>query len=353
MESIHPYRVAWHRPQPVNVRPESRTAVLEALEYEFPTSRRRLLGLTDLGAVTVRRACHQLIRERVMALKYGHDPDSGQSCDLVTFTRYPVLPVLELAETYMIWRLCDTRGDSVFATVRDRGGFHTAEDDLNILMGQVSTILNAGTCGLPAAVPLQPPVLLLPSPMNTAPTAHGHTLPHDPDRPVALVRRVLDIEPRFVLTPEEATAHELRYHPAVRGLGCILHIRLGVTDTATMLVRQTATNLTSPLIPAPYMAGLTHTLNTYTHGTPHRSTARWERLAAFLQTFCRLITPDCVVVETNDPSYPQRLSDSLAAVLPPAVSLQCTSYALNAPSLAHRGALRFSRRVLWESMRQE
>ena len=350
MESIYPYRVAWHKPKPVNVRPESRRTVLEALEHEFPTSRSRLLGLADLGAVTVRRACHQLIREEVMALKYGRDPDSGQSCDLVTFTRYPVLPVLELAETYMIWRLCDTLGGSVFATVRDRGGFYSAEDDLGILMGQVSTILKAGTCRLPGSIPLQPPVLLLPSPMNSPDISRGHSLSRDPEQLTTLVRRVLDETPVFVLTPEEATAHELCYHPAARGAACVLHVRFGVTVTASLLIRQTATDLTSPWIPAPYADGVSVTLNEYIHNTPAHSAARWKRVAACLGSICRLITPHLVVIETDSP-HP--IPDSIRAVLPPMTALQYTGYALNTPSLAHRGALRFSRRALWESMRQE
>ena len=92
METMYPYRVAWHKPEAVEVSPESRRVLLEALEYEFPTSRHRLAGLCGLGDVTLRRGCRQLIREGVLTLKYGPDPDTGKACDLITPVCYPILP---------------------------------------------------------------------------------------------------------------------------------------------------------------------------------------------------------------------------------------------------------------------
>ncbi len=349
MDSIYPYRVAWQAPKAVDVSPESRRAILEALEYEFPTSRRRLASLTDLGDVTFRRGCRQLIREKVMALKYGQDPDSGKSCDLVTFEGYPVLPVLELSEAYMVWRLGNTLGESVFATVRDRGGFCTAEDDLYTLMGQVSSVLRAGTCRIPKDVPLQPPVLLLPSPMNTPAISHAHTLPREPERLATLVHRVLDMTPSHILTSEEAVAHELYYHPAVRGADCVLHLRFGVTDTATLFIRQNAADVKSPLIPAPYAAEMNRALRETLDGTTPHSASRPSRIAEFLCAVCRFITPQLVVIEAPDTiSVPDGLSNHPQR--PPQTTLLWMPYALNTPSLAHRGALRFSRRVLWERM---
>ncbi len=351
MDTIYPYRVAWQAPKAVDVSPESRRAILEALEHEFPTSRRRLATRTALGDVTLRRGCRQLIREKVMTLKYGQDPDSCKSCDLVTFAAYPVLPVLELSEAYMIWRLCNTLGESVFATVRDRGGFYTAEDDLHTLMGQVSAVLRAGTCRLPKEIPLMPPVLLLPSPMNTAPIPHHtHTLPEDHGRLTGLVRRVLDEPPTHILTPEEAVAHELYYHPAARGAHCVLHLRFGVASTATLLVRQNANDVASPLTPAPYAADASRTLRRILDGAPTHSAAWQSRLGEFFSSVCGLITPQLVVIEAPDniPPVP-----NLHHHLPAEATLLWLPYALNTPSLAHKGALRFSRRVLWERMCDE
>lgn len=347
METTYPYRVAWHKPEAVTVRPESRRALLEALEYEFPTSRRRLAGLCALGEVTLRRGCRQLIREGVLTLKYGPDPDRGKPCDLITPVDYPVLPVLEISETYMIWRLCNTLGESVFATVRDRGGFCTPEDDLHTLVGRASSILRADTCRLPKDMPLMPPVLLLPSPANKPAATGTHTLPRDPNRLKALVRRVLDEDPVAVLTPEEAVAHELGYHPSARGASCVLHLRLGAVNTATLLVREHSSSPTSPLTVAPFGAEMNHTLQSTLSDLPARS-AQWQSgVADFLTSVCRFITPQLVAIEA--PDNVDAIS-ALRNVLPPGVILQWTVYALNTPSLAHRGALRYARRALWESM---
>ena len=347
METTYPYRVAWHKPKAVDVSPESRRAILEALEYEFPTSRQRLVRGCGLSESTFRHGYRQLIRERILALKYGPDPDSGRSCDLLTPACYPVLPVLELSETYMIWRLCSTLGESAFATVRDRGGFCSAEDDLHALMGQVSAILRAGTCHLPEDIPLQAPVLLLPSPMNTPAIIHTHTISCDADRLTALVRRVLDLPPSHVLTPEEAVAHELSYHPLTRGASCVLHVRFGVTNTATLLVRENSSHPESPLTAAPYAAEMNRTLQATLQDVSVHSTAWQSRVADFLRSVCRFITPQLVAIEAPDtiPAIPR-----LEEILPAQTTLQWMEYALNTPSLAHKGALRYARQVLWESM---
>lgn len=332
MESNYPYRVAWHRPTDINVCSESRSAVLDAMEYGFPTSKNRLEALTGLGTTTVRRAYRQLIREGVMALKYGRDPDSGRASDLLTFVRYPVLPVLEITNAYMVWRLCDTRGGSVFATVRDRGGFCTPEDDLITLMGQVSAISRAGTCGLPAKVPLQPPVLLLPSRDSAL---------------VGTVRRVLDVAPTHILTPGEAAALELRYHPATQNAASVLYLRIGEARTITMMTRTRTDDGRSPFAPAACASGLEQTLRDYTKDHRPHTRGWWQQTAAFLSDFCRFITPDCVVLELD---REQEGVKFLRASLPASLKFIRINYALNTPSLAHRGALRLTRRVLWDSM---
>ncbi len=335
MDSLYPYRVAWHAPPPVNVRSASRGALLDALEYEFPTSKTRLAELSGLADTTVRRACRQLIREGVLTLKYGRDPDTGYSSDLISVARYPVLPVLEITEAYMVWRLCDTCGGSVFATVRDRGGFCSPEDDLMTLMGQADTILRAGTCGLPAKVPLQPPVLLLP--------AGGESF-------ASPVRRVLDTPPAVCVTPDEAAAIEIRYLPEARKARSVLHLRTGEACSVSLLARVNADDLRSPFAPAPWAAGLHQTLRDYTREHRPHTTAWWKQVAAFLRDLCRFVSPDCAVVEHDrDPA----VSKLLRAALPPAVKTVRVNYALNTPSLAHRGALRLTRRALWDGMESE
>ena len=187
MDPSGPYRLAWRPSPPANVRSSSRAALLDALEYGFPVTRLRLAELTHLGETTVRRACRQLLREQVLTLSYGTNQATGRHHDRILPALHPVLPVLEITEDYLVWRLFDTRGGSVFATVRDRSGYCTPEDDLAVLMGQVTAILRAGTCGLPADVPLQPPVLLLPD---------GDTTWQEP------LRHVLPQPPAYTLTPE-------------------------------------------------------------------------------------------------------------------------------------------------------
>ena len=332
MEPAYPYRLAWKPPPPVNIRPANRAAVLEALEYEFPTSRRRLQDRTHLSPLTLRRACRQLLRERVVALKYGHDPDTGVACDLITQARYPVLPVLEIDETHMIWRLCTTCGESVFATVQERGPFRSFEDDLELLMSRVSVIQSAGTCGLPAEVPLQAPVLLYAQPNPRA---------------LRTVEQVLETAPQVTLTPAQAAAREIRYLPAVGTTHCVLHLALGPSATATLLARQTAEDLTSPLVPLPYAANMTVALRRAIGHTPRQSRDYGERVRKFLQDVLRSVTPDCLILEHDLCQDPAR---SIAGVLPSGTALHCFRFALNTPSLAHRGALRLSRRALWDAM---
>lgn len=332
MDTFYPYRIAWHKPKDINVCAESRAKILDAMEYGFPTSKHRLEILSDMGSTTVRYAYRQLIREGVLQLEYGPDPDSGRASDLITPVRYPVLPVLEITDTHMVWRLCDTLGDSVFATVRDRGGFCSPEDDLTILMGQVSKILRAGTCGLPAKVPLQPPVLILPSSEQAF---------------IRTIRHVFEQSPAFVQTPEEAAAAELRYHPTTRNATSILHLRMGETPAVTLFLRTHSDDPLSPFAPAACGGGLSETFRAYTQDASPHTKAWWQQIAAFLADACRFITPDCVVVETDRPrvSLPIR-----PEMFPRSTRVIRMRYALNTPSLAHRGAVRLNRRILWDSM---
>lgn len=335
MDSPYPYRIAWRPPPPVNVRSASRGAILDAMEYEFPTSKHRLADRTGLGDTTVRRACRQLSRERVMALKYGKDPDSGIAADLVTFARYPVLPILEITRAYMVWRLMDTRGGSVFATVRDRGGFCTPEDDLITLMGQARTIIKAGTCGLPADVPLQPPVLILPA--REASMA-------------GLVGRVVDAKPFCVLTPEAASAHELRFFAATHNAASVLYIRAGENCTVSLLQRANMDDLQSPFRPSPWTSGLSACLEEASIDLRPHTLAWWKAIAAFLTDCCRILTPEAILVESDKVLPDPRL---LRNAIPSSIRFIHRTYALNTPSLAHQGAMRLTRRALWDSMESE
>lgn len=335
MEPASPYRIAWQQPPPVNVRASNRAAVLEALEHGFPTSRRCLQVRTGLCPLTLRRACRQLIREGVATLKYGQDPETGIACDLVTPASYPVLPILDISEARMTWRLCTTCGESVFAATQERGPFRSFEDDLELLMGRVTSILRAGTCHLPARVPLQAPVLLCATPN---------------DRILKTVERVLEVPPQMVLTPTEAAAQEIHYLPMAHTAGCVLHLTTGPSATATFLVRRTLNDPESPLVPLPYVTDMSNRLCLALARIPRHSPAYTEGVLHFLQSACRSVTPDCLILEHDFLHDPAR---SLSALLPQTTALHCIPLAHNTPPLSHRGALRLSRRALWDSMISE
>jgi hypothetical protein len=155
----------------------------------------------------------------------------------------------------------------VFATVRDRGGFCTPEEDFATLMGQVASILRAGTCGLPAEVPLQPPVLLLPA--------------RDPAME-ALIRREMGCEPAYTLTPEAAAAHELRYHPLTCDAASVLYIRAGENTTASLLQRADMDQPHSAFRPSPWTARLGDELHAHIRDIRPRLISDPEEKALFV-----------------------------------------------------------------------
>jgi hypothetical protein len=314
-------------------RADNRSAILEAMEYEFPTSKRRLIEQAGLSETTTRRIGRQLAKEGILTLVHGADPDDGRAADLVSLSRYPVLPVLEITEHRLLWRLCDTCGSSVFATIRDRSGFFPPEDDLAILLGQVSTILRADTCGMTPSVSLQPPVLLLP---DKEPYWHG------------LLRRALDREIPVSLAHETAVARELRYHPHTQEADSVLCLHAGEPASVTLYHREQTGDSDSPFVPTAHASPLAETLTAYVSGCRPHSEAWWKRTADFLRDAHRFVSPACVVVETDRAG--ESPGDSLRTALPPSIPLIRITCGLNTPSLAHRGALRFSRWALWEEM---
>jgi hypothetical protein len=180
---------------------------------------------------------------------------------------------------------------------------------------------------------LQPPVLLLPA---EEPYWQG------------ILRRALDREFPFVLSRETAVARELRYHPHTRTAASVLCIHAGEPASVTLYHREQAGEPGSPFVPAAHASPLTETLNAYVSGCRPHSEAWWKRIADLLRDAHRFISPACVVVETDRAG--ESPGDSLRTALPPSIPLIRITCGLNTPSLAHRGALRFSRWALWEEM---
>ena len=312
---------------PIHVRSSSRKTLLDALEYAPILSRIHLGELTELGETTLRHAVRQLSREGILT------PQSGRNAGTISIARYSALPILEISPHRLTWRLCDTLGSSVVATVRDRGKFRSLEDDLVALRGQVETILRGGACDLPREIPLQPPVLLCPD--YLIPTS----LP-------------LWTPPSAVLTPEEAVAGELRFLPVAQAAEAALLLHVGedaAVPTVTLFTRRNREPFPTPFTPSSDTADLGQTLLRDVGESPAYTEVWWRRIAAFLEDLLRFIRLDCVIVEID---RPQEHAHLLRASLPSTVKLLRVRYALNTPSLSHRGALRVARRALWESMEE-
>ena len=336
MDPVYSRPICFSRPRPpktVHVRASSRAATLDALEYGPRLTRSDLTELTELGETTLRHAVRQLSREGVLT------SESRCNAAPVSVARYAALPVLDITPHRMTWRLCDTLGGSVFATVRERGLFRSPEDDLIALMGQVSTILSAGTCGLSHRIPLQPPVLICPD------GEHNESLPS--------LLPLMSPPPDRILSPEEAVAEELPYLSATRESEVVLHIRTGEATReslglqVTLFSRLAAHERSGPFVPSPVVSDLAQSLRPYLGSHPSYTAAWWKQVAAFLGDLSRFIRLSCVVVEVD---RPQEHAAVLRSTLPADVKLARIRYAHNTPPLSHRGALRIIRRALWDRM---
>ena len=167
---------------------------------------------------------------------------------------------------------------------------------------------------------------------------------------ISVVHKRLDVPPSRCITSEEASATEMRYLPEGRDARSVLHLRTGEVCSVMILTRANADDLRSPFVPSPWAAGLGQTLQSYTKGCYPLTINWWKQVAVFLRDLCRFVCPDCAVVEFDRDHTVSRL---LRSALPSTVKLVRVNYALNTPSLAHRGALRLTRRAMWDSMESE
>ena len=324
-------------PLPSSVKPENRQALLELLERDTPLTPAALSQETGLSIATVRRALRELTDAGILTLQYDRLNTDFRRAEPVGFVRYPVLTVLELAEAHFLWRLGDTRGDSVYAALHPRGGFLPPEDDLALLMSRVRTVLRSGTCRLPREIPLQAPVLLLPD-------GEGDPLKHPL---TTMACRELEITPAAMMTMSEAVALEMSYLPATHNASSVLYLEDGKTATATLLVRRQLGDVNTPFVKADHVSDLTTPFLTHIRHHPPSSAARLSETGSFLRDLLRYLHPDCVVLETD---YPIDNDAPLRQALPEGISLLCHDHALNTPSLAHLGALRVARKALWKRM---
>ena len=324
-------------PSSPSVRPANRQALLELLERDTPLTPAALSQEAGLSSATVRRALRELMDDGILTLQYDKRNTDYRRAEPVGFVRYPVLTVLELTEAHFLWRLGDTRGGSVYAALHPRGGFLPPEDDLALLMSRVRTVLRSGTCRLPREIPLQDPVLLLPD-------GEGDPLKHPL---TAIACRELEITPTAMMTPQEATALELGYHPATHNASSVLYLGDGKTATATLLVRRQLGDVNTPFAKADHVPDLTTPFLSHIRNHPPSSTARLSETGSFLRDLLRYLRPDCVVLEAD---HLVENDTPLRQALPEDISLLCHTRALNTPSLAHLGALRVARKALGKRM---
>ena len=320
-----------HKSADDRVRPETRAALLSALEHTPPLTRRDLEALTSLSPVTLRHACEALCREGILIRTAGQDPESGHACDLFSPVRAPILPLIELTDTHLLWRLFDTWGNPVATIPRERSTMHTLEDDVEYLFGRICA-LYPDSEALASAPPPCAPVLLTASPE----AAYAE----------ALIRRIWGHAPCLTLSPAEAAGQELSYHPLTGEDTCLLYWHIGTEVSGALLVRS---NTDSPFFPSPHTADLSRALAAYVGNALPLSSPHTAGLAACLSDLSRFISLDHVVLD-----FPAHADENARTAVEKACHLGarpplCFPASPGDPSLAHRGAIRLLRRALWAS----
>ena len=308
--------------------------LLLLLEEHGSLSRSHAAALSSMSESTLRRVSNELLQAGLLSLRYGAEtPDQGKT-DLLCFSRFGVLTLLEITPTRLHFRMEDTRGECLHAQSRLRNPFLPTEEDIRLLQGKLSPLMKApwGASDLP----ILPPVLLL-----------------SPDADQELVKTAVArvFPPTAVLTTEQASAIALTNHPFPRDRRDLLLLHDGEEPYATLLYRQPHD---PPLSPSPYTPCLTEKLRQCIAKAPPGTSARAEGLAAFLQGLCDYISPSCVVLEGELVSPLQgTLQSSVEKALPRQTPLLSLTYSRSHPSLAHRGALLHARRILWSRRLEE
>ena len=141
----------------------------------------------------------------------------------------------------------------------------------------------------------------------------------------------------------DALAAELTHLPETRDASLVLWISVCHGFTAELFTKNQDGKTFSAL---PFSARLSTVLTVEEahNGIPDTPEGR---VAELLRRMRGLLSMDCVLVETR--FAPERL-DACRDALPPTAKLFARFVDLNTPSLAHCGALRVSRRHLWESL---
>ena len=325
---LFPRRAALHA-----VSPRSRRFLLDALEVAPSVSCSEAALLSGLNEKTVRNACRLLAREGILdGRSFGAGGETGAHA--IRIAEYPSLFVLELGREHTLLRLGNTLLDSVFAVMRDASGYSSREEDLGWIFHQARSILNSGVPALKSPIRPAHPVVLYegrePSSRRLEQICGGFaSLGVD--------------QPILTLSAAEAMAAELIYLPETRGASLVLCVSTRPYFSAHLVTRDHDGKCFSPLPSSERLQSFLSAGMLYggASDTPE------ARVTELLRRVQGILPVDCVILEMHVPS--ERFAVCREA-LPRAAVFHTRFVDLNTPSLAHRGALRLSRRRLWESM---
>ena len=316
---LFPRRAALHA-----VSPRSRRLLLDALEVAPSVSCSEAALLSGLNEKTVRNACRLLAREGILDGR-----SAGAEREAIRIARYPSLPMLDIRRAYTLLRLGDTRLDSVFAVMRDADGRSSREEDLGQVFHRARGILKSGLPTVQSSIsPAQPVVLY----EDQAPT------PRRMEQIRCGFATLGTALPPLTVPVAEAMAAELSFLPETQGASLVLCIATRPCLAARMFARERGGTAFLPLslmatLQSPsvisFLAGGESTLS---------------RVVELVTRVRGILPVDCVILETDAPM------EACVGNIPSGIGFHTRFADLNTPSLAHRGALRLSRRRLWESM---
>lgn len=312
---------------------QSRRRLLDMLESAAPTTYKQAAKLCGLSEKTLRALRRELVAEGILLPNTASGREGYGRCPLVP-VRYAALPVLEISRSRLLLRWGDTRLESVFAVVRERCGYATYEEELAWLGDRAERILGAGLPALGTRARLVQPTLLF---------GRGEMTPRLQGAAESFLGRFGGAASCPALTVTETVAEELLHHPATQEATLVLHICLDPTPTVGCFVRSAPGNA---FLSLPHSEAMEESLGR--HLRRYRVSADpAQGLSAFLREICPGLSPDCVILESPFPEQ------AVAACIPylPRHTVFCPVFTdLNTPTLAHKGALRRARRMLWERM---
>lgn len=323
-------------PRAYPVSPRCRRRLLDLLESAAPTTCKQAAKLCGLSEKTLRTLRRELVAEGILLPNTAGGREGSARSPFLP-VRYAALPVLEISSSRLLLRWGDTRLESVFAVVRERNGYATQEEALAWLGDRAERILGAGVPTLGRQAPFLQPVLLCDEGIMTP----------------RVYKNAEDFLGRFgsfascpVLTVTEAVAEELLRHPAAQDATLVLHVCAGSIPTVGCYLRSEEG---TSFLPLPHREIMEECLQRHMRRYA-LSADPVQGLCAFFREIGTGLSPDCVILES---AFPEEAVAACTSYLPRHTVFCPVFTDLNTPTLAHKGALRKARRMLWERMGEE